>query len=160
MYPVCHGRAISIGVSTSAHRAVRGQSTTRPRAMYCDKAIPGNAVDDRFTHGRDRSRVMDVGAQVAAGVDPGEDPGRPRSQVMKCEPNTIGRCSGHRHAAIGRPSDDDRAMGRHTVATPGNGPAWGDDLASAQPGRRLPQGGQTGRIPAVVIGQDQVGFGS
>ena len=109
----------------------------------------GDAVDGGFANGRHGPGVMNVRAQVAAGVDPGQDPARPRSQVMKREPHTIGRCSGHRHTAFARPGHHDRRVCRHPVPTPG------DRARSAQrsgsdpsPCRGLPQGRQARGRPS------------
>ena len=35
---------------------------------------PRHAADDAFAHGRDGAGMMDVGAQIAAGIDSGQRP--------------------------------------------------------------------------------------
>ena len=109
---------------------------------------PRHAVEHPLPDGGDRPRMVDVRAQVAAGVDPREDPVDARSEVIERQPDAVGRGARHGDAVLAHRGDRDRRVGRHAVPAPGDRADRGDQPATAQSLRRLPQRGQSRARPS------------
>ena len=126
-----------------------------PACLILRKGDAWNTVDDGFPNSRDCPGIMDIGSQVAACVDSCQDPVRPWGQVMQRKPDTIRGGAGHCHDTFCRSGHHDRLMGRDPMAAAGNRPARSNHRTSTETNRSSIQGGQTGRVPAIVVGQKQ-----
>ena len=79
----------------------------------------GKAVQDRFPRCGNRSRMPDVGPQVAAVVDTGEYPGRVRGEIVQPHADAIGRRSVHGESAGAAHLNPDWLVRCHPMAAPG-----------------------------------------
>ena len=98
--------------------------------------------------------MINVSAQVAAGIDSREDPIGFRREMMKREArHAVDRGTPHGDVVRARPREVDPAMRRRAVSAAGVWLLGRDDEAVAQAKSGVAQCFQAGRVPAVVVGQ-------
>ena len=146
---------MSVSSTREVQRAARSQSIGSPSRDVVGDRDPRHAADRGLADGRDRARMVNVRAQIPAGVDPEITQLRSGARRVEGQADAIGGRPGDGQRVATSRRDPIGRMGRHLVAAARDRPARGDHAASAQGRGRLPQRVHPRRVHAVVVGQDQ-----
>jgi len=88
-------------------------------------------MDRSLTHRRNRSRMVNVHAQVASGIDSGDDPRNFGFEVMERKPDTIGGSSLNDIDAVASATSNNRRVSGDAMAAPRVRPRRCHDVETA-----------------------------
>ena len=106
-----------------------------------------------FANGRDRAGMVNIGSEIAACIDPRENPARPGRKFINGEPDAISRRSSNGDDVPSHRLNGNRRMSRHAMSAARVASNRGHHPAGPQLRGSPPQRIEARRSPAIVIGQ-------
>ncbi len=110
-----------------------------------------------FADGRDGARMMNVGSEIGARIDSRENPLRLGRKLAESQSDAVGRRARNGYQILAHRLDVDRRTDGHAMPTARMATRGSHHPAATESGSGLPQRGKAGRIPAVVIGEEERG---